>query len=108
MPSQHLALLTTIATYLSPNPDSYALVVGGFHTGRTTVARFFDLITGHLHGSDSDESEADLEQIRGKLRLLERFEVDMDLNRRAWCACRKDETKHDLKRWCVVAILGRT
>lgn len=107
MSSQHVPLLKTLVYYLSNNHNSYALIIAGFHTGRATVARFFDLVTGTLHGTESGETEADLDQIRGKLRVAETFEVDVDLSRREWCTERAGETKDCLRRWSVVAVLAR-
>ena len=60
MPSQHANLLRTIAQALSTGPDSRAIVVAGFHTGRRIVRDFFDLATCLADGGGrGSEDEAD-------------------------------------------------
>lgn len=43
--SQHAALIHTIRTLLKRNSNARCVVVGGFHTGRPAVTRFFRAIT---------------------------------------------------------------
>ncbi len=116
MPSQHVNLCKTILRYLDPlDPDSCALVVAAFHTGRSIVRNFFEVATGeykveNLEGRDEDEDEDVDEEIRavkGKLRAAEIFEIDTNAVRRPWEPVRPKEDKHMAKRWCVCAVLVR-
>jgi len=112
MPSQHVNLCKTILHYLDPlDPDSCALVVGAFHTGRSIVRNFFEVATGEykvekLEGQDEDEDE-ETRAVKGKLRAAEIFEIDTNGVRRPWEPVRPKDDKHVLKRWCVCAVLVR-
>lgn len=94
-----------------------ALVVAGFHTGRSIVARFFEIATGSrssVAGAESaeaeqenDEEDEDVKQVKGLLRAAEIFEVDVDCNVRPWQAERPRENRDAAKRWVVCAALVR-
>jgi hypothetical protein len=116
MPSQHANLLSTIAQALSTGPDSRAIVVAGFHTGRRIVRDFFDLATcladggGRGRGSENEaDSASTAEGETGKrlpsLKIEEIYEIDVGGQRRPWQNARPGEEKEESKRWCVVAIL---
>ncbi|KAK5082843.1 hypothetical protein LTR05_006724 [Lithohypha guttulata] len=128
MPSQHANLVKTINSYLREKDEdedhegqACALVIAGFHTGRSIVARFFEIATGSRLGSgetageqeircnDEEEEEEDEEvrQVKGILIAAEIFEIDVDCNVRPWLAERPGESKDHAKRWCVCAALVR-
>lgn len=94
MPSQHSNLITSIVLWLSRSSDSSAIVIAGFHTGRSTVRDFFSLAT-----ASSPE--------HGALRLTYIDEIDVNGHRREWAPERTTETKEQAKQWCVVGILQR-
>lgn len=149
MPSQHTNIVKTIDSYLRAKQSEAqiqaqdrdeedkeksvpcALVIAGFHTGRSTVARFFKIATGSSsfpptsststqvetpaasaqeqdQTSDSDKDEDDeIKKTRDTLRAAELFEVDVDCNIRPWLPSRAGEDKHAAKRWYVVGVLVR-
>jgi len=107
-----------------------ALVIAGFHTGRSVVADFLEVATGSSSGPSANPDakidttpntgeipaiEARAEQPHSEstdtmeppLRAAELFEVDVDCNVRPWLPERAGETKDATKRWCVVAVLVR-
>ena len=98
MPSQHAALARTIGRALVRDGEGAAIVVAGFHTGRSVVGEFFDVATTTGSGDGIDEREA-------RLEIAEIFEVDVDGVRREWERERIGENREEGKRWCVVAIL---
>lgn len=114
MPSQHASLIRTIAQGLSTGPDSCAIVVAGFHTGRGTVRDFFDLATCRTDGGrGGTENEVDSGRTAegesgtrlASLKIEEICEIDVDGHRRPWQNARPGEGKEESKKWCVVAIL---
>lgn len=136
MPSQHENLVKTIDHWLrhdsapshATNADvdkdtntlpPCALVIAGFHTGRSTVASFFEIATGANLAAETKEDGNDHAQLndqRGKnitedrdgcLSIAQIFEVDVDLNVREWVTEREGENKEQLKKWCVCAVLVR-
>lgn len=129
MPMQHGNLLRSILSYLKDaNVDSgsviedkiaapCALVLGGFHTGRSVVGDFMELATGHRSGNGGKivgevgtRDGADVDEhadIRGRLKAAEVFEVDVHGMRRDWQPVRPYESKEQSKRWCICAILVR-
>lgn len=139
MPSQHANLVKTIDSCLAAQAQQdeaqanaasmpCALVIAGFHTGRSTLARFFKIATGSSTlsltasvpdrtqtadlDSPSDEDEDEDEELKtlsthASLRAAELFEIDVDRNVRPWQPSRAGEDKHAAKRWCVVGVLVR-
>ena len=119
MPSQHENLVKTIDMWLKKDNEACALVVAGFHTGRSTVAEFLDVATGRRDGDNEGnevraqdnvaEQDEDKERnkVKGTLRAAEIFEVDVDCNLRPWQSERPGESKEQAKRWCVCAALVR-
>ena len=103
-----------------------ALVVAGFHTGRTILAWFFSKATdrglvieeiwevdlGNLNRSDelsnsdtaADESSG---ETRGASGLGNIQNDGVRGRRRPWLPNREGESKEDAKRWCVVAVLTK-
>lgn len=118
MPSQHTTLVKTIDSYLRLEQNqsgtvSCALVIAGFHTGRSIVGRFFEIATGSRTGSltgheviDEEEDE-EVRAVKGLLTTAEIFEVDVDCNVRGWLPDRAGESKEQAKRWVVCAALVR-
>jgi EEF1A N-terminal glycine/lysine methyltransferase len=96
MRSQHQNLVDSCVRWLSASADSCAIVIAGFHTGRSVVSDFFSVAAG---GDDADGG--------GPLAIGEIYEIDVDGQRRGWAKERANETKEQAKRWCVVAILQR-
>ena len=146
MPSQHINLIRTILQFLplavsegkkevSRQQDdgvSCALVVAGFHTGRSIVSQFFELATepqappSAPAAPSSNHQEAPVDpskvntiplsvsslcdsdrEVCGRLKLAEIYEIDVDGNTRAWAEQREGEGKWEAKRWCVVGVLIR-
>ncbi|KAK5076974.1 hypothetical protein LTR64_005547 [Lithohypha guttulata] len=128
MPSQHANLVKTINSYLREKDEdedhegqACALVIAGFHTGRSIVARFFEIATGSRLGSgetageqeircndeEEEKEDEDVRQVKGILIAAEIFEIDVDCNVRPWLAERPGESKDHAKRWCVCAALVR-
>lgn len=130
MPSQHANLVKTINSYLHEKDEdedhegqACALVIAGFHTGRSIVARFFEIATGSRLGGteagsgqgtkhnaeeeEEQEDDDDVRQVKGILTAAEIFEIDVDCNVRPWLAERPGESKDQAKRWCVCAALVR-
>jgi nicotinamide N-methyltransferase len=96
MPSQHRNLVTSILKWLYPSSFSVAIVIAGFHTGRSIVSNFFSIATGEdTNGRGTN----------GPLSISEIYEIDVDGVRREWQSERVDETKDQAKRWCVVGLL---
>lgn len=91
MPSQHENLARSMLHFLAEEERACVWVVAGFHTGRATVAEFFD-VAG-----------------RQGLDVEERWEVDVDGNRREWVRERTGagEEITARKRWLVVSVLRR-
>lgn len=120
MPSQHANLVKTINDNLKPEaPErekASALVIAGFHTGRSIVARFVEIATGSRTGlpptggnDDEEEEEEDelVREVKGSLAATEIFEIDVDANVRPWLPVREDEDRDKAKRWCICAVLVR-
>lgn len=114
MASQHANLVKTILRYLDPSrPDSCALVVAGFHTGRGIVRHFFEVATGEWTDEDQEpekgaqDQEPELVEVQGRLKAAEIFEIDVNGTRRPWQPVREGENKDQTKRWCVCAVLVR-
>jgi hypothetical protein len=99
MPSQHRNLVGTIARTLGRGQGCCAIAVAGFHTGRGVVTAFLDIAEGRGRGDEEEDLPP--------LRIVEIFEVDVDLKRRKWERERLGEGKEVAKRWCVVAVLVR-
>lgn len=96
MPHQHNNLVDSAVRWLSSSVDSCAIVIAGFHTGRSIVGSFFDIAAGE---------DTDGRGTSGPLAIEEIYEVDVDGERREWAKERATETKEEAKRWCVVGIL---
>ncbi|KAK4945181.1 hypothetical protein LTR10_015607 [Elasticomyces elasticus] len=113
MPSQHVNLVKTILHYLeSSQKDACAFVLAGFHTGRATVRRFFEIATGEWReedqGGDEDEDEdEELRAVQGRLKAADIFEIDTNGVRRPWLPSRPGEDKQQTRRWTVCAVLVR-
>ena len=115
MPSQHTNLVRTVLHYLAAG--GCALVIAGFHTGRSVVRHFFDVATGEYKDlaladrnpqpdqQAEDVEDSDLAEVQGKLKAAEIFEINVDGERRPWKPVRAAENKEQAKRWCVVAVL---
>ncbi|KAK5258334.1 hypothetical protein LTR40_008093, partial [Exophiala xenobiotica] len=114
----HANLCKTILHYLEPsNPASCALVVAGFHTGRSIVRKFFEVATGDYkvenenqeaqHEVEDEGEDEETRAVKGRLRAAEIFEIDTNGVRRSWEPVRPKEDKHMAKRWCVCAVLVR-
>lgn len=113
-----------------------ALVVAGFHTGREILRHFFEVATGeyalpqpqtkpessvdgqgngegrekaseHEHQHEHEDETGEEQEMKGRLRCAEIFEIDVNGVRRPWEPVREGETKNIEKRWCVVAVLVR-
>ena len=97
MPSQHAALARTIGRALVRDGEGAAIVVAGFHTGRSVVGEFLDVATTGV-GEGIDDGKT-------RLKIAEIFEEDVDGVRREWERERIGENREEAKRWCVVAIL---
>jgi EEF1A N-terminal glycine/lysine methyltransferase len=98
MPSQHHNLVRSITHFLSKqSPEACALVVAGFHTGRSIVADFLKQFPTLIGMGDTRE----------KLVVADVYESNMNGARRPWQGNRADEDKEELKRWCVVAVIVR-
>ncbi|KAL9618939.1 MAG: hypothetical protein Q9160_006403 [Pyrenula sp. 1 TL-2023] len=133
MPSQHTNLVRTIKHFLQPLPTSRhasatsptssaeqktvssqpcALVVAGFHTGRSIVAGFFRTATAppppppptnQENGEAKEEGEV---KGGGKLAIEEIYELDVnDGSKREFLEERPREGREEARRWCVVAVL---
>ncbi|KIW27062.1 uncharacterized protein PV07_06841 [Cladophialophora immunda] len=132
MPAQHVNLVKTILHYLCQEPsqpvspaESCALVVAGFHTGREIVRHFFEVATGEFNlpprppstelgedhkdklGKKDEDGDPDRQEVQGRLRAAEIFEIDANGLRRPWEPVRPKEDNDQAKRWCVVAVLER-
>lgn len=91
MPYEHQNLARSMLHFLSDNPDSCILAIGGFHTGRAKLAMFFDVA------------------VEEGLQVDEIYEEDADGERREWVK-EKDggrENVTERKRWLTIAILRR-
>jgi EEF1A N-terminal glycine/lysine methyltransferase len=89
MPSQHFNLVHSMLHLLKKDVSSRILAIGGFHTGRSKLAGFFDIA------------------IEEGLEVDEIFEEDIEGTRREWLR-ERDGGREDVtarKRWLVVAIL---
>lgn len=98
MPSQHRNLVSSATQWLNGNAESSAIVIAGFHTGRSIVSSFFSAAAGE---------DTDGRGTSGALRIAEIYEIDVDGTRREWQSERAEETKEQAKRWCVVGVLKR-
>ncbi|KAF1350817.1 hypothetical protein BDV97DRAFT_294814 [Delphinella strobiligena] len=91
MPWQHQNLARSMLHFLSNNPESTVLAIGGFHTGRAKLAAFFDV---------ADDEGLQLEEI---------YEEDSNGVRRDWAkevdGGRENVTER--KRWLTIARLRR-
>jgi len=117
MPSQHVNLVKTVLHYLDSDSDSSApdacacaLVIAGFHTGRGIVRHFFDVATGDYPDEEEREAQKDdpdpeLEAVRGQLKAVSIFEIDVGGTLRPWQLVRPGEDRHQAKRWSVCAVL---
>ena len=95
MGSQHENLARTMRWFLNEkDPSSRVWVVAGFHTGRPTVARFFETAT---------RMGMEIEQIYE--RDLNAVAEDGGEVRREWKSAREGEGPENRQRWCVVAVL---
>ena len=107
-PSQHRNLVGTIARTLGRGQGCCAIAVAGFHTGRGVTTAFLDIAEGRGRGEEEAREEgASGEEDLPLLRIVEIFEVDVDLKRRIGERERPGEGTEAAKRWCVVAILVR-
>lgn len=96
MRDEHENLVKTMLWFLAPE-DGRIWVVAGFHTGRGTVASFFETA------------------LRGGLEIEKIFERDLNAagtdgqgeHRREWMAVREGEGPENRTRWCVIAVLRR-
>ncbi|MCJ1420120.1 hypothetical protein MMC32_006477 [Xylographa parallela] len=89
MPWQHLSLAESICHFLSDTKDARAWVIAAFHTGRATLAPFFDTV------------------VEVGLAVEDIWERDVDGHERAW-ARERDGGREDAtgrKRWMVIAVL---
>ena len=91
MPWQHENLRRSIAWFLREGEGARAWVVGGFHTGRGQMARFF-------------EREA-LAEVGLEVEYL--WERDCDGRDREWAWDRGIEDVRELKRWLAIGVLRR-
>lgn len=92
--SQHHNLASSMLHFLSPDPSARVFVIAGFHTGRATLAHFFEVICR-------------AEGPSGGLEAEEIFEMDVDGKRREWEADRVEEGVGERKKWLVLARLRR-
>jgi nicotinamide N-methyltransferase len=94
MLEQHTNLVRTMQWFMAPGGKVW--VVAGFHTGRETVARFFE--TAIQNGLEIE-------------RIFERDLIgkteDGEQIRREWLPVREDEGPENRRRWAVVAVLKR-
>lgn len=91
MPWQHQNLARSMLHFLSHDPDSIVLAIGGFHTGRAKLAAFFEV---------AEEEGLCVEEI---------YEEDANGVRRPWVK-EKDGGREDVterKRWLTIARLRR-
>lgn len=91
MPWQHENLALSMLHFLSDEPDSRVLAIGGFHTGRAKLAAFFDVA------------------VEKGLEVQEIYEEDAEGTRREWVK-EKDggrENVTERKKWLTIAILRR-
>ena len=86
MDTEHFGLAQSIAHFLSDEEKARAWVIAGFHTGRTKLVAFFDIV------------------LQAGLDIVEIWERDADGNDRCWQRLREDRGK---SRWMVIAILKR-
>jgi nicotinamide N-methyltransferase len=91
MPWQHDNLRRSVAWFLKDDADARAWVIGGFHTRRDNMARFF-----------SDEK---LREVGLETEWI--WERDCDGVEREWAWDRGFEDPAERKRWLVVAVLRR-
>lgn len=93
MAGEHQNLVTSMLHFLS-HDDEHARVwvIAGFHTGRATLASFFEVAC---------EAGLEVERI---------WERDVQGNEREWVkeAQSRPEDVSEKRKWVVVAILGRT
>lgn len=98
MPSQHRNLVRSITHFLSKESSAAcALVVAGFHTGRTVVAEFFRQFSPSHQMDNAGE----------RLVVAQIYESDMNDVRRGWQESRANEDREEAKRWSVVAVIVR-
>ena len=90
MPYEHANLLKSMSHFLSVDAEARAraLVIAGFHTGRSTVASFFQEA---LPATD--------------LAVESIWECNIDGQRRSWDPAGPEEDGGERKKWLVVAIL---
>jgi len=86
--SQHHNLARSMLHFLSQDPKSRVFVIAGFHTGRATLAHFFEEAI-----------------VQVGLTIEEIFEMDADGKRREWKSSAAEESIGESKRWLVVARL---
>lgn len=91
MPNQHENLVKSMLHMLSLSREARVLAIAGFHTGRATLAGFFD------------------EAVSQGLVVEEIYEEDVQGVTREWVP-ERDGGREDVtgrKRWLVVAVLRR-
>lgn len=88
---EHLHLVQSMLHFLSYEPSARVWVVAGFHTGRSTVARFLDVA------------------LDAGLEIEEIWEQDVDGHQREWIQETEstNEGSIELRKWLVVAIFRR-
>jgi nicotinamide N-methyltransferase len=84
--AQHENLTKSMVHFMSKTADARSLVIAGFHSGRTKVAHFFEVVP------------------KFGLEIDTIFEIDMDGKRRHWDPQRPG-TISDNKYWVVAALL---
>lgn len=94
MRSQHENLARTLQWFLAPGGK--VLVVAGFHTGRATVAGFFEEV---------QKNGLEIEHVFER-DWVSRTEDGDDIHQE-WGPNQKDEGPEFRSRWCVVAVLRR-
>lgn len=92
MSGQHQALAASMLHFLSLDADARVWLIAGFHTGRASVASFFE--TGEEAGLEVDVA----------------WERDVDGNEREWTSEQRvgNDDIVERKKWLLVAILRRS
>ncbi len=86
MPYEHQSLVRSMLHFLTLDPRGRIFVVSGFHTGRATLAKFFDVAMAE------------------GLEVEDVYEEDDRGTRREWVKERDDT---DRKKWLMIARLRR-
>lgn len=96
--SQHHNLVRSITHFLCKDSTAgCALVVAGFHTGRTIAADFFRQFSPSYQTENAAE----------RLVIAQIYETDMSGTMRCWQESRANEDREEVKRWSVVAVIVR-